>query len=285
MTADELSIRPVRPADRGRVEEICSDIWGGGDYLPGVFDRWVADAGASFQAGELEGVVVALQRLRPYAPGLLYYEGLRVASSHRRRGLARAMLTSAIAEAREQGFREMRLATENPDAARLFESAGFERLLEAGWWRADRREGGEAATIPGEAEAVRAFRRLLEHPSTASYRGLIADPGGPLDLGEDAIRELAGEGRIRLGEGGRALLLMRRQQWGAWKNAGAVLGQGAALRDLLLALRFEADIDGDRGAFLALPPSHPALEDVQEVGYDQPDADERIWFYGLRLQP
>lgn len=77
----ELSLRPMRPADRERVMEICRDVWDGHDYIPRVFDEWLADAGAAFQAGEVDGVVVGLQRLRPYAPGLIWYEGLRVATT------------------------------------------------------------------------------------------------------------------------------------------------------------------------------------------------------------
>jgi len=137
-TTDRLTIRPMRPADRDRVAEMTRDVWDGHDYVPGVFDDWVTDAGAAFQALELDGVMVGLQRLRPYASGLIWYEGLRVASTHRRQGLARAMLESAIAEAREQGFREMRLATGNPAAATLFEGLGFRRLQDDRWWRGGR---------------------------------------------------------------------------------------------------------------------------------------------------
>src|SRR2546430_2435895 len=77
----DLQLRPVRPADRERIIEITKDVWEGRDYIPRVFDSWVADAGASFQAAEIEGVVVGVQRLRPYAPGLVWYEGLRVAAA------------------------------------------------------------------------------------------------------------------------------------------------------------------------------------------------------------
>src|SRR5882672_12016852 len=125
----------MRPADRERVTEICRDVWDGHDYIPRVFDDWVADAGSTFHAAELEGVVGGVQRMRPYAPGLIWYEGLRVASTHRRQGLARAMLQSAIAEAREQGFRAIRLATGNPTATKLFEELGFVRVQDDRWWR------------------------------------------------------------------------------------------------------------------------------------------------------
>src|SRR5437764_14045976 len=134
----DLTLRPVRPADRERLAEITRDVWDGHDYLPRVFDNGVGDASAAFQAVEVDGVVVGVQRMRPYAEGLVWYEGLRVATSHRRRGIARSMLESAIAESREQGFRVMRLATGNPDAVPLFESVGFKRLVDVRWWQAGR---------------------------------------------------------------------------------------------------------------------------------------------------
>jgi hypothetical protein len=92
---EDLTLRPVRPADYDRIVEITQDVWEGRDYIPRVFERWVADSAASFQAAELEGEVVGVQRTRPFAPGLVWYEGLRVASSHHRQGIARAMLASA----------------------------------------------------------------------------------------------------------------------------------------------------------------------------------------------
>src|SRR5205809_5033100 len=126
----DLQLRPVRPADRERIIEITKDVWEGRDYIPRVFDSWVADAGASFQAAEVEGVVVGVQRLRPYAPGLVWYEGLRVASTHHRRGIATAVLNAAIEESRQHGFREMRLATAEQTAVSLLEAAGVRPPVE-----------------------------------------------------------------------------------------------------------------------------------------------------------
>ena len=46
-----------------------------------------------------------------------------------------------------------------------------------------------------------------------------------------------------MGPGGRALAVVRPNRLGTRLRAGFVGGQGGVLRDLLLALRFEADID------------------------------------------
>jgi len=278
----DLVIRPVRPADRDRVVELTKDIWAGHDYIPNVFDDWVADAGATFQAVEVDGVVVGLQRLRPYAPGLAWYEGLRVASTHRRQGLARAMLASALAEARQQGFGEMRLATGNPDAVRLFESAGFQRLVDARWWRGSRVEGGESARIPDEAEAARLWPRISDSPGIELYHGVVADFNGAGDLGAAELARLASIGMLRVGPGGRAVAGLRRP-WGDNLAVSFIAGQGGSLRELLMALRFEADADGLDDVVVTLPRDHPAADDLRASGYDFANADDHSYIYALKL--
>lgn len=277
-----LTLRPVRPTDRERIAEISRDIWGGRDYVPKVFDRWVADAGASFQAADLEGTVVGVHHLRPYAPSLVWYEGLRVASSHRRQGIARAMLSSVIAEIREQGFREIRLATLEEPAMRLFESAGFRELVEVRWWRAPRVEGGEPARMPDSAEAARLWPFVASSPGIDLYHGLSPDLNGARDLDAAELERLARAGMLRLGPSGRAVALMR-EPWRINLAVALIAGRGGALRELLMALRFEADADGADHVTISVPPDHPAEEDLRASGYDFDDAEANAHVYSLKL--
>jgi N-acetylglutamate synthase-like GNAT family acetyltransferase len=280
----DLVIRPVRPADRERVIELCRDIWDGHDYVPRVFDDWVSDSGSAFQAIELDGTVVGLQRMRPYATGLLWYEGLRVASSHRREGLARHMLQSAIAEAREQNFREVRLATGNPAAAKLFEEVGFVRLQDDRWWKGMRVEGGESARIPGPSEADKIWAAIASSPGIELWGGVTADFRGAQDVGAKELSRLAGIGMLRSGPGGRAIVGLR-EPWGNNLAVAFVAGKGGALRDLLLALRFEADADGLDDVTVALPRNHPAGDELRASGYDFANDDDTSYVYGLKLSP
>ncbi len=282
MATSELTLRPMRAADRDRVAEISRDVWEGHDYLPRVFDDWLSDAGAAFQAAEVEGVVVGVQRLRPFAAGLVWYEGLRVASTHRRQGLARAMLTSAIADAREQGFREMRLGTANPDAVRLFESMGFRRLVDARWWRGPRVEGGEPARMPDPREAQKAWPAIEKSPGIDLYHGVSADFNGARDMNASELERLAGIGMLRLGPGGRALAALR-EPWGNNLAVAFLAGRGGALRELLMALRFEADADGLNHVTVTLPRDHPAADDMTASGYDLANDDDTAYIYGLLL--
>jgi GNAT superfamily N-acetyltransferase len=280
--ARELTLRPVRPADRDRVVELTRDVWDGHDYLAHVFDEWVSDASAAFQAMEVDGVVVGLQRVRPYAPGLVWYEGLRVASSHRRLGVARAMLASAIVEAREQGFKEMRLATANPDAIPLFESVGFRRLVDVRWWQAGRVEGGEPARIPDPGEADRLWAAVADSPGIELYHGVSADFTAARDLDAAELTRLAGAGMLRAAPGGRAVAGLR-EAWSDSLAVAFVAGRGGALRDLLMALRYEADADDLDHVTVSLPRGHPAASDLHASGYDLANAEDNSYIYGMTL--
>lgn len=281
-TTGELTIRPVRPADRDRIVEITRDVWEGRDYIPRVFDHWVSDAGAEFQAAEIEGVVVGIQRLRPYAPGLVWYEGLRVASDLRRQGIARAMLAGGIAESREQGFREMRLATRDAPAVRLFEAEGFQRLIEMKWWRGPRVEGGELARMPDADHATKLWGFVSSSPGIEMYAGICPDMNGARDLSAEELTRLAGEGLMRVGPGGRAVALLR-EPWGQNIAVSLLAGGGGALRELLLGLRYEADADGLRHVTITLPPGHPAEVDLRASGYDFADVETSAYIYALKL--
>ena len=282
MATSDLTLRPMRAADRDRVVEISRDIWDGHDYLPRVFDDWLADSGAAFQAAELEGVVVGVQRLRPIASGVIWYEGLRVASTHRRQGLARAMLESAIADAREQGFREMRLGTGNPDAVPLFESMGFRRLVDVRWWRGLRMEGGEPARMPDPGEARTLWPAIEKSPGIELYHGVPADFNGARDMDAGELERLAKTGMLRVGPGGRALAALR-EPWGSNLAVAFIAGRGGALRELLMALRFEADADGLSHVSVSLPRDHPAADDMTASGYDLANDEDSAYIYGLLL--
>ncbi len=216
--ADALTIRPLRPADRERVLEIVADVWDGHDYLPQVLDDWLADPAGNFQAGELDGVVVAVHRWRPIQRSIAYYEGMRVAKDHRRQGM------------------------------------------------------------PPVADAARLHRMLSADPALAAYAGLDPLPDGPREVDVGYLEELLRGGRLREGAGGRALALAGPYFGGRRLIASLVAGSGAALQDLLLALRYEADADGREGVGILAPRDHPAEKDFLAVGYDQPD---RGWEFSI----
>jgi len=214
-----------------------------------------------FQAAEIEGTVVGLQRLRPYAPGLVWYEGLRVASTHRRQGLARTMLASAIAEAKDQDFERCGWppATRAPlDFSRPQGSSGGSTLDGGapGEWKVVSPLGSRTSQRPRSWWAA-----IRTSPGLDLYRGVTADFNGARDLDAAELERLGSIGMLRAGPGGRAVVGLR-DPWGENLAVGFVAGQGGALRELLMSLRFEADADGLDHVTVALPRDHPAAGDM-----------------------
>jgi hypothetical protein len=178
----------------------------------------------------------------------------------------------------------MRLGTANPDAVRLFESVGFERRVDVRWWVAPRVEGGDPARIPNAAEAERLWSSVSASPGLELYHGVAADFEGAHDLGASELARLADTGMLRAAPGGRAVAGLR-EPWGDSLSVTFVAGRGAALRDLLFALRYEADADGTDHVSIALPRNHPAAVDLHASGYDLANAEDSAYIYSLKLNP
>ena len=278
----DLDLRPVRPADRERVLELSEDVWDGGDYLPDVFDEWATDPGGLFQAAELEGVVVAVQRTRPIAPGTLFYEGLRVAPDHRRQGVARTLVRRVLDEAAGLGFREVRLTTAEQAAAALFESEGFRALTTCVRRFASRVEGGDPPRLGSPWEAAALVQRASEGALFGAYGGVLVDWREPLDVDAELVERLAADGRVRVGPSGQAAALLLEPD-PVRLRVGFLCGQGAALRELLEGLRFEADLQDARGVSVWSPEPSPASDDLEAVGYHLEEESPRLTAYAREL--
>jgi GNAT superfamily N-acetyltransferase len=111
--------------------EITANTWGDGwDYIPNVWDHWLADPEGEFTMAELDGVVVALAKLTSVGNGQWWMEGLRVDPQQRLKGIGQAMNTYQVALAKKLGGRVVRYATgiRNEGSHRIAERAGFHTL-------------------------------------------------------------------------------------------------------------------------------------------------------------
>ncbi len=255
----------MRPADRSSVLAIVGDL---GDEDPEeVFDRWLVDPAASFQAAEVGGEVAAVQRLRPIAPRVLLYERLTVAPGRRRQGIARAMVRQALEEARQLGVGEVRLLTQDPVVAHLAETEGFRLATRCRVWTAGRMEGDDLPRLATAEETEALAERFRADPGLAPYGGLEPDPEILPEVDAALLQRRARAGRVRVGPQRGALALVG-QVDRSRLPVTLVLGSGGALQALLTQLRYEADLHDLAGVSLLLPDRHPATDDLSAVGYD-----------------
>jgi len=132
LLADRWVIRPARAEDREDVQAICAQVWEGHDYVPEVWEEWLADPRGQLTVVTLRGRVVGLGKLTRIADGEWWLEGLRVHPAYRRLGVARRLQSHQVALAERLGRGVLRFATGswNQPVHRNAARDGFRRVAE-----------------------------------------------------------------------------------------------------------------------------------------------------------
>ena len=128
--AEAVTTRLAGLDDIPAMIRISADIWDGDDYIPRVAKQWICDPKGRFIVAECDGVVRGFGRLAMRTPTDGWLEGLRVDSSFRRHGVARAIARRLLEEAKDAGAKSLRFATarNNIESIALNESLGFVRI-------------------------------------------------------------------------------------------------------------------------------------------------------------
>ncbi|HEU4328255.1 MAG TPA: GNAT family N-acetyltransferase [Roseiflexaceae bacterium] len=256
MTDDTLSIRPARPEDREAVVAMVATVWGGTDYVPEVWDEWLADESGPLLVGELGGQPVALAKLTSLGEGEDWFEGLRIAPEQRGRGLARAMVRYCTELSRERGMRVLRFTSNirNPTMHRLADDLGFRLCYIAPWYNTtalpnepttdeehsspEAQPNTQHATLQTLAED-RLGDLLADLERSALLRvtgGLYSHGWTAYDLTEARLRAHLERGEVHALKGGAAWAIVPPSDWGGFWIAHAHGAPGELAR-LLLALR------------------------------------------------
>lgn len=174
-----LTTRPARPEDRAAVAEISAQIWEGEDYVPEVFDDWVADPRGEFSLFFEGEQLVAFGKLTELQPGEWWLEGLRVHPEYQGRGIARQAHEHVVQLAERIASGVLRFATGdyNVPVHRLAGHTGFELVAGFVMAKAEARSGAGAGRFrPVSATALPAVRAWVQRsPHYAAAGGLIEE--------------------------------------------------------------------------------------------------------------
>jgi len=166
---ESLTVRLARAGDREAVFAFCARTWGDdGDYIPYVWDEWLADMAAGHGAllvavASAQGEQVAqssatakpaqaerpvgLLHVRMVADDEAWIEGVRVDPTERRQGVGRSLVSRGLVAARERRATVARFFTdaENIASQRMFGGFGFTRVAELLAFRAPALTFGSAS--------------------------------------------------------------------------------------------------------------------------------------------
>ena len=141
MSADPILIERLTEASAGLFDALVAESEGAGyRFVRRLADEWAGGTNRFDRPGEALFAAWVDDRLigacglnvdpYPQAPGVGRVRHLYVLTDYRRSGVGRRLVEQVLDTARGR-FDRLRLSTQNPDAARLYERLGFERHLGA----------------------------------------------------------------------------------------------------------------------------------------------------------
>jgi GNAT superfamily N-acetyltransferase len=289
---EELTIRPARPDDRPAMEHITAHTWENGDYIPQVWDEWLADENGVLTVGEWGGPggpVVAISKITVQPEGQIWLEGMRVDPDYRERGIASRFLQFNLEYGRSHGARVVRLATSfrNTAVHHMVAHQGMERVGAYGVWNAEPlAEGSRPAFLaPVDAAVVDEF---LRHSAVLVHaHGLYTQDWAAQELSAERTAELLARGRVaaqRAADGQIAALAVVEAEPGddeMW--IGFADGQPEAVTDLATQIRTYAAQAGVDRIRLMIPDLDWLREAFRAAGYDWGDWDGELWIFESRL--
>jgi RimJ/RimL family protein N-acetyltransferase len=172
-----FTLRPMRATDKPAILDIASRTWDGGDYLPHVFDDWLADADGEFVAALLDGKVAGCGKLSFVTPHDAWLEGLRKDPEVTEGGLAETITRHFLLHlANRSGLASIRFSTYifNERSIAVNERLGFERrrVFSCKSWSAKRDELGSIGTPDaGLARIVRDPTEAIGFVEAGSWLG------------------------------------------------------------------------------------------------------------------
>jgi len=124
-----VEIRLLGPNDAAVLDRCAEDVFDNA-VSPRLADEFLSDARhhlvVAIDDGLVVGMATAIHYINPDKPPQLFISEVGVSSSHRSRGIGRAMLDSLVRRATELGCTEAWVLTDrdNVAARRMYESAG-----------------------------------------------------------------------------------------------------------------------------------------------------------------
>jgi GNAT superfamily N-acetyltransferase len=292
-----LSLRPGIAADLPLVKQICAGVYGGNDYIPDLWEEWIALPQNQPFIVEMDGQPAGLYvlRLGVARSNTGWLQGVRVATPFRKQGIARFILAQAIRQSRELGLNYLQFATAQTNLpmhrlAGLYNFYLVGNFLNFNFDRSKVSTHGSAlaSRLVTTSEFDEAYRLLLDSAEYRLGQGIYCNAWNwkPLDL--DAFRQHLELREVYCLTGAlKVLAIMHRAEsdsyWIAFL-AGDMTARLALLQELTGRV-IKKMLPGQSFEFTAQliqTPNNEAL--LKQAGFEPDEHEPVISLYELNLQ-
>jgi len=231
-------VRFAREEDRNDVMEFVRNTWSWGDYIPEVWDYWLADNKGKMFVVELGGRVVGMNHIRILEEGVGWMEGVRIRPEYRGRGFATQLGEEAMKYARKMGIKKFRLLTSitNKPAHGQVRKMNFEKVGIFNGFELDGQTGEATASNVTQEVYKIAEKFLLESREFRLAKGFFFDSWAMRSFLECGVTNVLKKYKLhyKLTNTGTAFLLHGKSE-GAEKfqQLNFAWGDGVTIKEIL----------------------------------------------------
>ena len=275
--AGRISFRPLRAQDREPLLAIAARIWEGHDYLPFVFDAWVAHPDAYFAGMFLDGRLVGCGRFLPLSARAVWLEALRVDSDHRGRGLGREMSAHIARTARARGFETFYFSTyfENRGSISISEAAGFRRIAMYSHLELEDLDRASAALADVRRDSVTATPGIPDVPDILATDWFFVPPEA-----EDRAQHFPGA--VTISDGTCRALLVPNSKYPVMLEIGWCNAPGGRISRPCLAYAVDHARSLGLSAMHTMTPASQAVAPYTEIGFVSFEQEQDVYVYAAR---
>ena len=195
----QVKIRKAKPSDKSSVLEISKKIWSGHDYLPQVWDDWLADKNARLIVATPNGKTVGVAHASLQTPYIAWLEGVRIHEQYRGLGIAGKLNKALVEWARRRGARVARLSTgsRNHASRKHLQKIGFPVIQT--FQRLDTTRGlrvRPAGVTAARRSAKPLWSWLRQSPNFAENHAMYSDGWTWYPLTLQTLRKLMSQRRV-----------------------------------------------------------------------------------------
>ncbi len=269
----QVKIREAVPADKAPILEISKNLWSGHDYLPLVWDDWLADTDNRLIVATVNGKTLGVAHAILQTPDVAWLEGVRVHEQYRGHGIAGKLNKALVEWARKRHARVARLCTgsSNQASRKHLERIHFPVLQT--FQRLDSTRGllakpSGVKTPRGSAEKL--WNWLSTSPEFAENRAMYSDGWTWHPLTPQAFRKNVGQGRVLVASKNRqpsaCCILLDEDKI---MTAGFVAGEPRDAGKLIRMLRYQIRRKGRGTLRVLLPLKSPMIQALEHSGFEK----------------